>query len=437
MTGNRSATSGARSPQPRRRCLKPAAIGSRARVLLLAAGVTVVAGCQASPQVLHPLRGIWVTRFDYRVPDDVRQIMDDCAGAGFNAVFFQVRGNATAFYESRYEPWADELSGEDPGWDPLALACELAHERGMQLHAWVNVMPAWRGRKPPTNPRQLYNSHPEWLWYDQYGNRQVLSDFYVSVNPCLPEVRDYLVRVFEDLVSRYDVDGLHLDYIRFPNEPPARPAGSDVDYPRDARTLALFREQTGKAPDEDPQAWVRWRTDQVTLLVQQIHRMVRKTRPQAVLTAAVGPVPERALKHFQDAQRWAQEGLVDAVILMNYVDLPEIFDQRLTPWLGQRLKARVIPGLWFGRHDSRSIEQAAESVCQQIAIARERTGDFCLFAYSSLFESVDPGELVKPTPEQRELRERRRAVVLPCLRQAAEEDAALRCFSLSRGRAKQ
>ena len=153
--------------------------------------------------------------------------------------------NGTAWYDSRFEPWADELGGSDPGYDPLKLACEEAHRCGLELHAWVNVMPAWRGKTPPKNPDQLYNAHPEWFWYDQHGNRQALCSFYVSLNPCLPEVRKYLVDVFYDLVSRYDVDGLHMDYIRFPNEPPATPKGSGLDYPYDAGTLALYRQDTG------------------------------------------------------------------------------------------------------------------------------------------------------------------------------------------------
>ena len=196
-------------------------------------------GC-VGPQITQPMRAIWVTRFDYKTESDVARIVDNCANAGFNAILFQVRGNGTAFYDSKLEPWADELGGKDPGFDPLALAVERAHSHDVELHAYVNVMPAWRGTEPPEDPEQLYNAHPEWFWYDQHGDRQALSSFYVSLNPCLPEVREYIVAVFEDLAARYDIDGLHLDYIRFPNEPPATPKGSGIDYPHDAKTLALY-----------------------------------------------------------------------------------------------------------------------------------------------------------------------------------------------------
>jgi uncharacterized lipoprotein YddW (UPF0748 family) len=390
----------------------------RTPLIGLAAGMLFLCGCQATPRVRQPVRAIWVTRSDYRSPEDVMRIMADCQAAGFNTVLFQVRGNGTAFYKSDLEPWADELGGSDPGWDPLALACEEAHARDMELHAWVNVMPAWRGTRPPTNPDQLYNRRPEWFWYDQHGQRQPLTTFYVSVNPCLPEVRAYLVDVFREIVTRYDVDGLHLDYIRFPNEPPATPPGSDIDYPRDARTLELYAAETGLSPDDDKARWNQWRCDQVTELVRQIRDMVHSVRPDLALTAAVGTRRESSLAHFRDDRRWAREKLVDAVIPMNYVDDPAEFEQRLDDWLAERPPVPVIPGLWFGRHRGKTPEEAAQRVRQQIEIARAKTGNFCVFSYAALFDRAAPD--TGPQPDtQPSLRQVRRAVVVPYIQKLA------------------
>lgn len=382
--------------------------------------LSLATGCQVGPRVNQPMRAIWVTRFDYKTSEDVTRIIENCADAGFNAIMFQVRGNGTAFYDSNFEPWADELGGSDPGFDPLALAIDETHDRDIELHAYVNVMPAWRGTEPPTNPEQLYIQRPEWFWYDQNGDRQALSSFYVSLNPCLPEVREYLVEVFREIVSRYDVDGLHLDYIRFPNEPPATPRGSGRDYPRDQRTLALYREQAGLAPDDDPQAWNRWRTEQVTKLVADIHGMIRRTKPEVVLSAAIGSVRERGLRHFQDGRRWMDDGIVDLVMLMNYTDSPEIFAERIEPWLADEPEVPVVPGLWFGRHRDKSVEEAVAAVKEQIEIAREKTGNFCVFAYSSLFDSADQ-KLTRQNQAQRRLRQTRREALLPFLNALAEQ----------------
>ncbi len=382
----------------------------------LAATLLTSTGCQTGPQTGGPIRAIWVTRYDYKTADDVSRIIDNCATAGFNTVLFQVRGNGTSFYKSAFEPWADELGGADPGFDPLALACREAHDRDVELHAWVNVMPAWRGKKPPANPEQLYNKHPDWFWYDQHGNRQALSSFYVSLNPCLPEVREYIVDVFQDLVANYDVDGLHMDYIRFPNEPPATPKGSGLDYSRDQATLDLYLAETGLTPDQDKEAWSRWRTDQVSKLVADIHAMMRHTKPKAALSAAVGSVRERALHHFQDGRQWIDEGIIDIVLLMNYTDSPDTFAGRIDPWMADDPAAPIVPGLWFGRHAS--VDAGIQAVKEQIAIAEEKTGNFCVFAYSSLFDSQDE-ELTAQDSKQRATRHSRREVLVPVIQEMA------------------
>lgn len=398
-------------------------LGGAALVL----GVTGCAGMRNAPRPLpDDVTAIWVTRSDYRTPDDVTRIIQNCADAGFNTVVFQVRGNGTAYYKSHYEPWDKAFDWKDPGWDPLDLAIREAHARGMTLHAWVNVMPAWRGKTPPENPEQLYNKRPEWFWYDQHGQRQALSTFYVSLNPCLPEVRTYLVDVFRDIAARYDIDGLHMDYIRFPNEPPARPRGSDIDYPHDERTLALYREATGKSPADDKDAWNQWRTDCVTQLVADISAMLRSVRRGAQLTASVGSVPRNALSHMQDGQRWLRDGHVDAVFLMNYTPTVEEFTKRIDNWRRTAVPEKgdaaggdlpVIPGLSIGSHARKPPPEGARDAAAQIAAAREKTGDVCVFAYSYLFDSADQGDLVSDASEKASNdREIRRAILFPVLR---------------------
>lgn len=404
--------------------------------LTLAAAAVLCAGCQTVPTVREPMRAIWVTRGDYRTAEDVQQIMADCADAGFNTILFQVRGNGTAFYKSNYEPWAEQFKFKDPGFDPLAVAVREAKKQHVDLHAWVNVMPAWKGTLPPQNPEQLYNQHPEWFWYDQHGNRQALSSFYVSLNPCLPEVRQYLTNVFREIVQNYPVAGLHLDYIRFPNEPPATPANTDIDYPYDARTLALYKEATGKTPQDDKDAWNAWRTECVHAVVSDLHKMLRKERPQAVLSASVGAAGGFKLRRFQDPRVWRKEGSIDALVLMNYTDDPDEFSQRIDTWLtpeaaapatdGSRFRdavpATVIcPGAWFGRHPNKTATQAAEVVQAQLEIARQKTGNFCIFSYSSLFDGRNADADGPRAARGKEQRAARRTVIVPYVQQCAAE----------------
>ena len=348
------------------------------RLWTIAALLATTGACVTPPpRVGGPLRAVWVTRFDYRTEPDVRRVVAECADAGFNALMFQVRGNGTAFYRSELEPWADELGGVDPGYDPLEVAVEAAHARGIELHAWVNVIPSWRGARPPRDPRQLYNARPDWHWVDQRGERQPLTEgFYVSLNPCLPEVRRYLVDVFREIVAGYDVDGLHLDYVRFVDErtPPGR------DYPRDPRTVAMFSAETGSLPKTNGAAWKRWRGDQVTALVRAIGEMIDEARPGTVLSAAVGATPEGPTDaHYRDSARWAREGLVDAVFPMNYSADPSEFARRTAAWAGLGTSTRVVTGIHVGPDRSETVLR------QEFAAALRRSPHVSLFAYSYLF----------------------------------------------------
>ncbi len=346
-------------------------------------GAVVLAGCDAGIRRPEPIRAIWVTRSDYKTQDDIVRIMDNCQSLGMNTVVFQVRGNGTAFYPSSLEPWSERFDFQDPGYDPLGVAVREAHKRKLRLEAWVNVLPAWRGSRPPTCPSQLYHTHPEWFWYDQYGKRQELQrSFYVSLNACLPEVREYLVDVFEEIVAGYDIDALHLDYIRFPSEPPVIPPGSDIDYPRDARTLELYHAASGLAPDDEPQRWTQWRADQLTELVREIRRMIQQTRPHTALTVAVGADPERSReRYFQDSRRWVDERLVDVVYPMNYTVDVSAFTERMSPWEDMPDGVAVAQGIGAYRAGS------PERLLPLVQAAEEGTGNFCLFAYSSFFDS--------------------------------------------------
>ena len=396
----------------------------RTLLLLSFTGLTLlVSGCQTGPRAVGPVRALWVTRFDYRTPQDIVRIMDNCSHAGFNTVLLQVRGNGTVSYPSRIEPWAEQFDFRNPGFDPLGLAVREAHRRGLQLHAWVNVMPGWRGPGEPAVKRQLYHTHPEWFWYDRHGRRQPIRheaggesrDWYVSLNPCLPEVRAYLVNLFRELVTRYDVDGLHMDYIRFPNESVV--SGERVpDYPRDRRTLALFKRDTGHTPESNRHVWNRWRTDQVTRLVAEVRAMMRRTKPDVVLSAAVGSVRQSALTHFQDAWRWMNEGTVDVVYLMNYTPDAGLFRARVRPWLSAGSKGRVVPGLMI--RDRSDARRDAHIARQQIEIARAATGSFCVFAYSLLFDSGNT-EFDKQNTEARRRRAQRRELLIPFLQSLA------------------
>ena len=137
------------------------------------------------------------------------KILDGLKAAGINTVFFQVRDESDALYNSSYEPWSYWLTGKqgrapDPFYDPLKFVIEETHKRGMELHAWINPYRAVRDVKNEyqTASNHVTNTHPDWLL--KVGNVEIL-------NPGLPQVRDYITKIIMDIVRRYDVDGIHFD----------------------------------------------------------------------------------------------------------------------------------------------------------------------------------------------------------------------------------
>lgn len=270
-----------------------------------------------SAQAAPEFRGLWVTRWDYVTARDIQTIFAKASDAGFGAVFFQVRGRADAFYRSSLEPWAEELSGtlgQDPGYDPLATAVEEGASRGLQVHAWINVAPMWRGEKPPieTTPRHIYLEHPEWIAANENGDPMQLGGRqYVSLSFGNPQARAHIVAVVEELVSQYAIAGVHLDYIRY----------SGSRYSHDRVSRVRYAQDKAARPQLSRQQWQR---DQVTELVRQVYTVLQ--RHDMVLTAAVwhnnnlDVYGSRGYRdYYQDSHCWMHRGIIDAIVPMNYL----------------------------------------------------------------------------------------------------------------------
>ncbi|HKI82377.1 MAG TPA: family 10 glycosylhydrolase, partial [Pseudodesulfovibrio sp.] len=271
------------------------------------------------------------------------------------------------------------------------------------LHAWVNMLPAWKGLKPPAINNQLYNSKPGWFLYDQNGKRQPLSEHYVILNPCLPEVRKYLNRICKEIVSRYPVQGLHMDYIRFVGVTDGGP-----DYPRDARTVALYKKDTGLEPQEDTERWNQWKTDQVTRLVAEVRATVKRAAPRTLLTAAVFKA-KNAPGVYQDWPTWIAKGQVDAVFPMLYTGDSSVFRQYLgdvTEATQQRDKVFPIIGVYKQAKVEETLDQIA-------SVESMGFPGYGLYAYSSFFRSKAPVESLEAKDPDLRVRRREALVTRP------------------------
>jgi uncharacterized lipoprotein YddW (UPF0748 family) len=273
-------------------------------------------------------RALWVSRFEYGSAARVTEIIDRAKRANFNVIFFQVRGAADALYRSQIEPCAASLCGRlgaTPAWDPLEVAVREAHARGMELHAWINALTALASGSAAScgtlvepsagNPRHILLTNPDWVVVDQMGRAQGCpnAEEYIWLSPGFPGVRTRLARVAADIARRYEVDGIHLDRIRYP--------GTAWSY--DGASLAAF----GRLPSTDQAAWAQFRRDLVAATVKETFDSLRTARPGAQLSAAVWGIhqdrwgwksSEGYGQYFQDARSWMAAGYLDLPVPMTY-----------------------------------------------------------------------------------------------------------------------
>lgn len=302
------------------------------------------------------VRAIWLDRGTIvaaRNQAGLATVFDRLAAAGINTVFFETINAGYPIYPSEVAPAQNPMIR---GWDPLAAAVELAHERDMELHAWVWTFAAGNQRHnrllnwPADYPGPVLASHPDWAGYDNRGNVVPLGQLKPFFDPANQEVRGYLLRLISEVITRYDVDGVQLDYIRYPFQDP----GADRTYGYGQAARWRFQGLTGVDPiDLSPrpdltqsrenqqrqrQLWDRWtdfRIQQVSSFVYAVSQMIDRQRPEVTLSTAVFAIPEheRLQKIQQDWGTWAREGYVDWIVLMSYAQDTNRFEQLVTPWL--------------------------------------------------------------------------------------------------------
>jgi uncharacterized lipoprotein YddW (UPF0748 family) len=310
------------------------------------------------------VRALWVVRTALLHPDSARAAVHRAHLAGFNTLLVQVRGRGDAYYRSRWEPRAETLTRQPLDYDPLGVVLEEAQGLGLQVHAWVNAHVVASALIPPTDVRHLALSRPELLavpralaprlhrmeprdpaylralmeWTRVQGTQ--VEGLYTS--PAHPGVQDHLVAVVADLLERYPLDGLHLDYIRYPSP--------EFDYSRAslegfqawlrARGAEPQRLQRGEEalrsgdplllPDLFPGEWGDYRRERVTELMARLRHEARLHRPEAVVSAAVFANADDARNgRYQEWETWLREGIVDVVAPMAYTASDATWDRQI------------------------------------------------------------------------------------------------------------
>jgi len=369
--------------------------------LVLCSALSLLLACYSAPQakslhepitpaVRYEVRAVWLTTLmglDWpqrpaRTPEssaaqraDLVKMLDRLQAVGINTIFFQTRLRATTAYTSAIEPWSDVFTGQAgkaPDYDPLRFVIDECHQRGIELHAWVVAFPVGTSaankqlRKralPKRKPNLCMKCGDQWM-----------------MNPGVPETADYLAAICKEIVENYDVDGIHLDYIRYPE--PAIPFNDRQTYLRygGGKSLAV------------------WRGENVDRCVQRVSQAVKAVRPWIKLSCSpVGKyadLPRYSSKGwnardavYQDAQKWLREGWMDWLCPMMYFD-GNNFYPFLADWNEHAAGRLIVPGLGIYFLNPREKNWRLTVITRQLRVIRqEGTGGAAFFRAKFLLDN--------------------------------------------------
>ena len=281
-----------------------------------------------------PFRAAWiatVANIDWPQPETIGQsetqqaqmitLLDSLQALGMNAIIFQVRPTADALYLSELEPTSHWLTGTQGHWgdqtpyDALRFVCQEAHQRGMEVHVWLNPFRLTLHTMSPDMlaDDHIYRVHPEWFW--RYGKQWYF-------DPSLPATRDWICMVVEDLCCRYDIDAIHMDDYFYPYPIAKTPLPDRKQFEADPRGFTAIGD---------------WRRDNVNLTIQAIHTMIQRTRPEVQFGISpfgvwrnqdrdsLGSATKAGMTNYDDLYAdillWIRNGWIDYVVPQLYWEI--------------------------------------------------------------------------------------------------------------------
>ena len=317
------------------------------RTFLITLTILLLTMAQTAAQPKHEIRATWLTTLggmDWprnkatsaegirRQQQELCDILDHLKEANFNTVMMQTRLRGDLIYPSAIETFPEALTGKtgkNPGYDPLAFAIEECHKRGMELHAWIVTIPAGNNRQVKLlgkssvvkKKRPICKQH-DGAWF---------------LDPGHPGTADYLSSIVREIVTRYDVDGIHFDYIRYPENARRFP---DRDTHR----------KYGKGKDLK-----QWRRENITNITRRLYTEIKQAKPWVkVSSSPVGKYKDTSRYSslgwnayetvHQDAQGWLKEGIHDALFPMMYFK-DNHFYPFVLDWKENDCGRWVVPGL--------------------------------------------------------------------------------------------
>ncbi|SUZ87980.1 uncharacterized protein METZ01_LOCUS40834, partial [marine metagenome] len=356
---------------------------------------------------------LWVVRDALQSRKSIDDLINFASEKNINDLFVQVRGRGDALYKSQMIPRSQLLPSNE--FDPLSYLLQNIKGKGIKVHAWVNVYLIWSNRTMPIDKKHIIYNNEDWVdTIEEWPlniNRQLNR---VSRNnegegvflaPNHPEVSNYLVSVFKEIIDNYEIDGLHLDYIRY----------QDADYGRNPYAIAKFKKDVGRDPNPwflemersnvasqrligNLKQWNNAKRSSITNLVKEIKELINDTRPNIMLSAAVKPNLYVARERFlQEWDVWLAAGYVDWVVPMNYSPIMSDFSQNISVIndnFPKKYRDKIIMGIAL--YNQSSVD-AAKKIKYSI---EEKFVGISVFSYNQMKRNSDYSSLLDKINEK-------------------------------------
>ena len=356
---------------------------------------------------------LWVVRDALQSRKSIDDLINFASEKNINDLFVQVRGRGDALYKSQMIPRSQLLPSNE--FDPLFYLLQNIKGKGIKVHAWVNVYLIWSNRTMPIDKKHIIYNNEDWVdTIEEWPldiNRQLNR---VSRNnegegvflaPNHPEVSNYLVSVFKEIIDNYEIDGLHLDYIRY----------QDADYGRNPYAIAKFKKDVGRDPNPwflemersnvasqrligNLKQWNNAKRSSITNLVKEIKELINDTRPNIMLSAAVKPNLYVARERFlQEWDVWLAAGYVDWVVPMNYSPIMSDFSQNISVIndnFPKKYRDKIIMGIAL--YNQSSVD-AAKKIKYSI---EEKFVGISVFSYNQMKRNSDYSSLLDKINEK-------------------------------------
>ncbi len=304
---------------------------------------------------------LWVVRHNIATSGQIDELLKTAKRTGIKNLFVQVRGRGDAYYSSSIEPTAFDVPA---GFDPLQYIIKKTRGTDIRIHAWINVSFVLNPENYPPDAAHILAKHPEWVTYDYKGRpmtdyskaeiKENLLEGY-CLDPAIPEVKEFTRIIVKDIITRYQVDGVHLDFIRYPysgfNSYYNRYL-SDFGYNPIARKI--FKAEHGIDPikidrfkdSREKRLFDSFRVEQINDIVEIIHTTVKEQNRYLVTSAAVMPRHDWGKRvYFQDWPSWLEKNIIDIVCVMSYTENMNTFNKFISSALETKMKHRILMGI--------------------------------------------------------------------------------------------